>query len=99
MSSPHTFVLKKKETVPDSVTANLPTVGVRIIPHPVVSAVLAGLNNPIISTSANLANEPAPNCFEDISLEADLAINSGRCYKSVPSTVVDVRSGEVLRSF
>jgi L-threonylcarbamoyladenylate synthase len=64
------------------------TLGVRLIEGP-----LAGAMTPILQTSANRSDEPAPKSFEEIDDQvltaADVAIDGGELI-GAPSTVVDL---------
>lgn len=50
---PLTLILPKKETVPEIVTAGLPTVAIRLPGHPVTRKLLEQLGRPIAAPSAN----------------------------------------------
>ena len=50
---PLTIILRKRETVPDIVTAGLQTVGVRMPRHPVAIRLIEKLGRPIAAPSAN----------------------------------------------
>ncbi|MBN2676143.1 MAG: threonylcarbamoyl-AMP synthase [Alphaproteobacteria bacterium] len=67
------------------------TIAVRIPNHPFVLALLEHIDFPIISTSANLAGDPAPTKFSDIKIHADLNIEDDEFVKGTPSTLVDFR--------
>lgn len=92
------LVLKKSSWVPDSVTAGGDTVAVRIPDHPVPIALIRGLGNPIVGTSANLSGRPSPVTADEVRQqlgdEVDLIIDGGRCPGGIESTVLDV-SGKV----
>ena len=93
-----TLVLKKSPWVPDIVTAGGDTIAVRIPNHPVSIALIRGLGNPIVGTSANLSGSPSPFTAEEVRQQlgdaVDLIIDGGRCPGGIESTVLDV-SGEV----
>jgi L-threonylcarbamoyladenylate synthase len=86
--------------------ANLPgylgntSIAVRVPAHPVCLALIQGINNPIIGTSANVSGEPsaltAGEVKQQLGNEVDLVINGGRCPGGGESTVVDVTGGEVV---
>ena len=101
IDEPYTFILKKKERIPDAVTAGKDTVGARIPNHAVVRAFIEKAGVPIITTSANVSGEAPPASVDEISDEikeaVDLIIDSGPCRVGKPSKVVDLRSGKVLR--
>ena len=93
-----TLVLRKSPWVPRAVTAGGDTIAVRIPDHPIPVALIRGLGNPIVGTSANLSGRPSPVTAEEIRQQlddaADLIIDGGRCPGGTESTVLDV-SGEV----
>ncbi|MBN2779923.1 MAG: threonylcarbamoyl-AMP synthase [Alphaproteobacteria bacterium] len=62
---------------------------VRIPNHPFVLALLDKIDFPLISTSANISGEPAPNRFDEIKIQADLMIEGDAFVKGTPSTIVD----------
>jgi L-threonylcarbamoyladenylate synthase len=91
-----TLVVKKNAWVPDSVTAGGDTVAVRIPDHPITIALIRGLGNPIVGTSANLSGKPSPVTATEVSKQLggriDLIVDGGRCTGGIESTVVDVSS-------
>ena len=91
---PLTLVLRKASSVPDSVTAGLPKVGVRVPAHPVALALLQAAQVPVAAPSANRSNEVSPTCAAHVvrSLgEADVwVLDGGDCSVGIESTVVDV---------
>jgi L-threonylcarbamoyladenylate synthase len=99
---PYTFIARKKDSVPDIVTAGKDTVGIRIPDHPVVKGLVAYAGKPIITTSANLSGKPSPASFEEIDEKiisaVDVAIDSGRCRIGKASTVVDLKTKKILRT-
>jgi L-threonylcarbamoyladenylate synthase len=89
-----TLVVKKNVWVPANITAGGDTIAVRIPDHPVTIALIRGLGNPIVGTSANLSRKPSPVTAEEVSKQlgnkVDLIVDSGRCPGGIESTVVDV---------
>jgi len=57
---PLTLVLPKRREVPDTVSAGLPTVAVRVPAHPVAAALLAASRIPIAAPSANRSTMLSP---------------------------------------
>jgi L-threonylcarbamoyladenylate synthase len=98
-----TLVLPKAGAIPDVVTAGSDKVAVRVPDHEVPRALIRGLGAPIVGTSANISEGPAPVTSEEVRQQlgdgVDLIIDAGRCPGGVESTVVDVTSGSpvVLR--
>lgn len=98
-----TLILKKKEMVPDILTSNLDTVGVRIPDCEDVLKIIDGLDNPLAASSANISDfEPAVN-FEEAKKyfenNVDFIIDGGNSKIGIASTIVKVDGTrvEVLR--
>jgi L-threonylcarbamoyladenylate synthase len=63
---PLTLVLTKDPRVPDSVTAGLNTVGVRIPSHPVAQDFLTACDRPVAAPSANRSGRPSPTSWQSV---------------------------------
>lgn len=91
---PLTIIFKKKPTVPDSVTAGLDTVAVRMPSHPIAEAILKEANIPVAAPSANLSGRPSPtksaHVEEDLMGKVDLIVDGGSTDVGIESTVLDV---------
>ena len=72
------------------------TVGVRVSPHPVARALIQAVG-PITSTSANRHGDPPARSLEGLALPVDAAIDVGALPPASPSTLVDGRTGQILR--
>lgn len=78
------------------------TIGVRVSPHPVVRQILGHFDRPLVSTSANLANDAPASQLSQVPLAirsaVDLAIEfpCGAASDARPSSIVDV-SGEAAQ--
>lgn len=96
---PLTVILKKKETIPDAVTAGLDTVAVRIPSHPIARALIDAAGVPVAAPSSNLSGKPSPTKAEhviaDMNGRIDAIIDGGSCSVGVESTVVELSSGTV----
>lgn len=98
----YTFILPARRQVPRRVT-NRKTIGVRIPGHPAANALLAELDEPMLSTTLTLAGESAP-LADALEIRArlerllDLIIDGGPCGTD-PSTVIDLTQAapQVLR--
>lgn len=107
---PLTIVLKKKDCLPESVTAGLSTVAVRIPSHPIARALISAAGVPIAAPSSNLSGRPSPTLAEhviaDMTGRVDAIIDGGACSVGVESTVVEIvgdgvnilRPGGITRS-
>ena len=93
-----TVVLPKKDNIPDFLTSNLPTVGVRIPNHQIALHILKPIG-PLATTSANLSGEANLNSGEDVinqlGEDIDIIINGGITDIGIPSTVVSVIDGKL----
>ena len=63
---PLTLVLKKRDAVPEIVSAGLPTIGVRCPSHPVASEFLRHCNHPVAAPSANVSGRPSPTDWKTV---------------------------------
>ena len=95
-----TMVLFRGGSVPDAVTGGEETVAVRVPAHPVAIALIAGVGNPIVGTSANVTGRPSAVTAADVLSQfgdsVGMVIDGGECPGGVESTIVDV-TGEVPR--
>lgn len=93
LPGPYTIILNKTNIVPRTVTGGLSKVGVRV-PDYEIPCNLAQLF-PIITTSANIANEKTFNNPDDIlnqlGADLDLVIDVGEL-ENRPSTIIDATS-------
>jgi L-threonylcarbamoyladenylate synthase len=89
---PLTLVLPKKETVPDIVTAGLPTVAVRMPAHPVALSLIEMTGLPVAAPSANLFGRVSPTSAEEVARDlgnkVDLILDGGSCEWGIESTVI-----------
>ena len=91
---PLTLVLPKTDAVPESVTAGLPTVAVRVPEHPVARALLTAAGIPVAAPSANRSAQLSPttggHVLRSLGDAVDLILDAGRTPVGIESTVVDV---------
>lgn len=91
---PLTLVLPKRPEIPDSVTAGLPSVGVRVPRHPVAQALLAAAGIPVAAPSANRSNELSPttgaHVHKSLGDAVDLILDAGPTSVGIESTVLDL---------
>ncbi len=95
---PLTIVLKKKAVIPDTVTAGLLTVGVRIPKHELARKLISLSGVPIAAPSANISSRISPttaaHVLEDMNGRIPLIIDGGQCEVGIESTVLDM-SGDI----
>ena len=97
---PLTLLFAKSDSVPPIVTANLPTVAIRMPDHPVAQRLIDLAGVPVAAPSANLSGKPSPTTFEDTLADlkgrVDIIVDGGPSGIGVESTVLDI-SGPVPR--
>jgi tRNA A37 threonylcarbamoyladenosine synthetase subunit TsaC/SUA5/YrdC len=99
----YTFILRARRQVPRRVTRGK-TIGLRLPAHPVAQALLAELDEPMLSATLLLPGDAAPlsdaeAIRERLEHQIDLVIDAGDCGVQ-PSTIIDL-TGEapiVLRA-
>ena len=101
---PITLIMNAGDKIPKLLTRYTNgTIGVRIPNHPVCLEMLSEFGSPIITTSANLSNQPAakgPGMIEEYFGEGVAhIINDGPSPGGIASTIIDVTESEpvVLR--
>jgi L-threonylcarbamoyladenylate synthase len=92
---PLTLVLPKKPTVPDIVSAGLPSVAVRVPAHPLFRRLLKMCDLPLAAPSANPFGYISPTCAEHVrtSLGHNIShiLDGGPSNVGVESTIIDLR--------
>lgn len=103
MPGPFTLILKKKDIIPDIVSAKLDTVGIRMPASIIANKFINECKVPIAAPSANVSGRPSGTIIEDIKNEldekVDAIIDGGISDIGLESTVVKVVDGipEILR--
>ena len=103
MPGPITVILKKKPSVPDTVTAGLQTVAIRFPSNETAQRLIKAAGVPIAAPSANLSGKPSPtsaaHVIADMAGRIDAIIDGGACDVGVESTIVDFTGDkpEILR--
>jgi L-threonylcarbamoyladenylate synthase len=100
---PLTLVLPKKThpkdgSVPDIVTAGLPTVGLRMPDHPLALALIREAGVPIAAPSANRFTGLSPTTAEhvhEIFGDTIPILDGGTCRVGIESTVVSIVAGKI----
>ena len=94
---PYTFILNATHEVPRRlVNPKRRTIGIRVVDHPVVRAILDELRQPLMSTTLILPGESLPMTEVDeirdvLQHQIDLVIDSGHCGIET-TTVIDMTS-------
>lgn len=94
MPGPFTLILKKKDNIPNVVSARLDTVGIRMPENKIAKDIIQLANVPIAAPSANISGKPSGTRIEDIYEEFDgkvsAIIDTGDSNIGIESTVVKV---------
>jgi L-threonylcarbamoyladenylate synthase len=93
---PLTMIFKKRDCIPDEVSAGLDTVGIRIPKDKIAREFLQECNVPVAAPSANISGRPSPTSFkhvaEDMNGRVDGIIRGEDSAVGVESTVIDMTS-------
>jgi L-threonylcarbamoyladenylate synthase len=91
---PLTLVLPKNDSIPDSVTAGLPSVALRVPAHPVAHALLRAAGIPVAAPSANRSTEVSPTTAQHVARSlgerVDVIVDGGSCPVGIESTVLSL---------
>ena len=91
---PLTLVLPKAASVPSIITANLPTVAVRMPKDPLAREVIKAAGVPLCAPSANLSGKPSGTTFEavyrDFYNQVGIFVDGGMPEYGIESTVIDL---------
>ena len=97
---PLTLVLPKRASIPDIVTAGLPTVGLRVPSHPLALALIRAAGVPIAAPSANPFSRLSPTTAEHVRQalgdQVDLVLDGGPATVGIESTVLSLAGAEPL---
>jgi L-threonylcarbamoyladenylate synthase len=94
---PLTLVLPKRDTIPDIVTAGLPTVGIRVPAHPLALELIRTAGVPIAAPSANRFTELSPtNAAHVPHALADFVLDGGPARVGIESTVLSLAGHPML---
>ncbi len=101
LPSPFTLVLmlKNKNAIAENVNNNLPTLGIRVPKH-WFSDIVAELNIPIVTTSANITGgnfmTSLDDLEEEIKIKTDFIIYEGE-KRGHPSDIIDLTKLKIIR--
>lgn len=99
LPGPLTIILSKKNIVPDFVTCNSKSVGVRFPNNTVAQAFIKIANVPIAAPSANISGKNPPvtaqEVFDGLNGKFEIILDGGKCDVGISSTIVDISTGDL----
>lgn len=96
---PLTMVLPKSNLVPDLVTSDLPTVGIRMPDHPVALELIRRAGCPIAAPSANKFGQLSPTTAAHVRKQLphiDYILDGGKTAVGIESTIVSVEADKCV---
>ena len=93
---PLTIVLKKKESVPDELTAGSKFVAIRMPSNQIAREIIRLAKTPVAAPSANLSTKPSPtkveHVIDDLTGRIEGIVDGGEVEVGIESTVIDLTS-------
>ena len=97
LPGPFTFVLPKKDIIPDIVSGGGDTIGARMPDFPLIQEIMKGADFPLTATSANISGEAAIYSTQDLmskfaknNHQPEIIVDIGTLPQNQPSTIVDL---------
>ena len=96
---PLTIILKRKGNIPNSVTAGLDTVGVRMPSNRIARDLIELADTPIAAPSANISGKPSgtniQDVFNELNDKVDYIIDGGDAKIGLESTVIRIIDNKI----
>ena len=90
---PITLIFKKSDLIPETTSAGLDTVGIRMPSNFIARRLIEVARTPIAAPSANISGRPSPteveSCIEDLSGKVDYILGGDKSEVGLESTIVD----------
>jgi L-threonylcarbamoyladenylate synthase len=90
---PITLLFNKSDLVPETTTAGLDTVGIRMPSNLIARKLIEAAGTPIAAPSANISGRPSPtdveSCIEDLSGKIEYILGGDKSEVGLESTIVD----------
>ena len=94
-----TIVFDKSNIVPDILTSNLNTIGVRMPNNKICLDIIETFGHPLAMSSANIADMPPntnlENLLIDFNNKVDFIIANDQGINNIPSTIIKVKNNEI----
>lgn len=96
---PLTIILKRKENIPNSVTAGLDTVGVRMPENKIARDLIELADTPVAAPSANISGKPSgtnvQDIFNELNDKVDYILDGGDTKIGLESTVIRIINNKI----
>lgn len=90
---PITLIFNKSDLVPETTSAGLSTVGIRMPSNSIARKLIEMAKTPIAAPSANISGRPSPtdveSCIEDLSGKVEYILGGDKSEVGLESTIVD----------
>ncbi|MEK6264100.1 MAG: L-threonylcarbamoyladenylate synthase [Clostridium sp.] len=90
---PITLIFNKSDLIPETTSAGLHTVGIRMPSSIIAKKLIEAAGTPIAAPSANISGKPSPtdvkSCIEDLSGKIEYILGGNRSEVGIESTIVD----------
>lgn len=98
---PYTWIFPASQIVPPWIKGDYETVALRVTAHPIASALSKAFEGPLVSTSANIANEPPLIQVEQVRAQfmdkVDFILPGRTGALAGPTAIKDAVTGQLLR--
>ncbi|MFT4179129.1 MAG: Sua5/YciO/YrdC/YwlC family protein [Thermomonas sp.] len=98
---PNTWIVPASKHAPRWITGSHEGIAVRVTAHPVVIALCEQFGHALVSTSANIASQPAPRSRAELDPRllagVDALADGETTGLAQPTTIRDARTGQTLR--
>ena len=98
---PHTWIVPASPAAPRWITGDHDGIAVRVSAHPDVAALCTAFGHALVSTSANVASEPAPRTRQELDPRivagVDAVLAGETSGLAQPTSIREARSGRWLR--
>ncbi|MBK5240202.1 L-threonylcarbamoyladenylate synthase [Clostridium sp.] len=90
---PITLIFNKSDLIPETTSAGLRTVGIRMPSNIIARKLIEAAGTPIAAPSANISGKPSPtdveSCIEDLSGKIEYILGGSKSEVGLESTIVD----------
>ena len=96
-TKPTTWLFNATDQVPEKLLSPSGEIAIRVVTHKITAALLSNLDEPLISTSANLPGNPPLQRISELENTFPFPILKGDNGNHPPSTIIRYANNEVIR--